>query len=329
MANTGQLVQKGYGKIRLLFVPALLCCLFSASLSAPLWAQTAQRVENVLEKQTISWSESAVFVLEAADLEIFLDLDEAFTYAWGKKWLPKNAKPGEPARYGGLSLLLMRAFDIKGGLFYTMTKSPHYAYRELLARDLIQGRTDPGMRISGPDFLFTLGRILSLIEDAPTGLVEREEPKELTEEEIQRWAEHEALAEEINVQLAALPDIEAKATDEGVMISISNIQFLANSAELAAPEKEKLREIAEILKTIPGRRIQVVGHTALAGTRAARQKTSFERAQAVADYLIVLGTRMKNEISVVGYGADRPIDSNYTPAGMASNRRVEIIIMDN
>ncbi|MCL2193083.1 MAG: OmpA family protein, partial [Treponema sp.] len=56
---------------------------------------------------------------------------------------------------------------------------------------------------------------------------------------------------------------------------------------------------------------------------------STERAQAVADHLVYLGVREAHEISIAGYGADRPVADNDTQEGMAANRRVEIIILGN
>ena len=113
------------------------------------------------------------------------------------------------------------------------------------------------------------------------------------------------------------------------MIMLSNIQFLGDSAELLESEKVKLREIAEILKTIPDQKVMVAGHTALSGTEAGRNAVSLGRAQAVANYLISLGARGPDDIIAVGYGSERPIADNSTPEGMAANRRVEITILEN
>jgi outer membrane protein OmpA-like peptidoglycan-associated protein len=302
-----QIVRSVFGKTRLFLMLALLLTVFLT----PLSAQTALRMELILQEKALSWSNAAAFTLEAADLKVFSNTEEAFRYAQGQKWLPKKALPDDPARFDGIALLMMRAFGLKGGLFYSIARNPHYAYRELVYNEVIQGRTDPGMIVSGPDFLFMIGRVLSLTEEA---------------EAAKRQAAQIALAKSINSQLAGLAD--ATVTNEGVIISISNIQFLANSAVLADSEKAKLREIAEILKTIPDKRIIVTGHTAEAGTRADQRKTSSERAQAAADYLVSCGARPAGAIEVFGYGAERPIADNSTEQGMAANRRVEIIILD-
>jgi outer membrane protein OmpA-like peptidoglycan-associated protein len=64
------------------------------------------------------------------------------------------------------------------------------------------------------------------------------------------------------------------------------------------------------------------------GTVEMQTQFSIERAQAVADYLVQLGARRREEITVQGYGASRPAADNATPRGQAQNRRVEITILE-
>jgi len=236
---------------------------------------------------------------------------------------PKKAAAGDTARLEGVSLLLMRSFGVSGGILYSLTKNSHFAYRELVYQDVIQGQTDPEMTVSGEHLLFLINRLLARFESAAPAAEESAEP--LTAEQEKQLV----LVEEINIQLEALAisDTSARVTDEGVTISLSNIQFLANSAELPESEKKKLREISQILKTIPQRKILISGHTALAGTEQDRMKTSLERAQAVANYLVSLGTRKAEEFEVRGYGSQRPVADNKTLQGMALNRRVEFTIV--
>jgi outer membrane protein OmpA-like peptidoglycan-associated protein len=296
-------------------------------------AQTAAVIEELLGTEALTYEQAALFVLEAADIPeiygpaVIYGPGTAFSFAMEKGWLPKNAQNSGRASLQGVSLLIMRAFDIKGGLFYSLLKNPHYAYRELVYLDVIQGRIDPGMSVSGDTLLFLVNRVLSLPEyeqeiaggETPTPAAAGDE------------GELHVLAREITAQLEAreISNTTARVTDRGVTISISNIQFLANSAELPEIEKDKLQAIAGILQNIPARNILIAGHTALAGTEQARLVTSLERAQAVADYLVFLGARTQGEISIQGFGSERPIGDNNTAEGMALNRRVEITILEN
>jgi len=105
-------------------------------------------------------------VLEAAELvePDRMDPEEVFSYAQENSLLPKDAEAGQEVTLKGLSYMVMQAFGIRGGLFYTITKSQHHAYRELVQRGIIQGRADPLMYVDGDQLLFTINRALHLKE---------------------------------------------------------------------------------------------------------------------------------------------------------------------
>jgi len=139
----------------------------------------------------------------------------------------------------------------------------------------------------------------------------------------------EDIAKDIAEEVKKIPDANVRITSEGIVISLENIQFAADSAVLRPSEFAKLDRIAEILMKYPGRDILIGGHTALAGTASGRLQISTDRAAAVAEYLIKKNVRPRDRVVVRGYGADKPIADNRTPQGMARNRRVEIIILEN
>ena len=128
-------------------------------------AQTAAVMEQLLDTQAVSYGQAALVVLEAADLQAGSTPAEAFNYAAERNWLPRKAEGGDQATLQGVSLLIMQSFGLKGGLFYSMGKSPHYAYRELVYQEIVQGRADPQMAVSGEYLLFIVGRALDLVED--------------------------------------------------------------------------------------------------------------------------------------------------------------------
>ncbi|MDR2079247.1 MAG: OmpA family protein [Treponema sp.] len=141
----------------------------------------------------------------------------------------------------------------------------------------------------------------------------------------------EEVVRDINRDIANL-DIAgttARIVDEGITISLENVQFQAESAALLPPDREKLAKIAGILRRYPDRDILVGGHTALAGTEAGRLQLSQDRAAAVADYLIAGKVRKPEQMVVRGYGAEKPLGDNRTEEGRRRNRRVEITILEN
>ena len=130
------------------------------------------------------------------------------------------------------------------------------------------------------------------------------------------------------IKKLGITDTNAKETEEGITISLENIQFEADSARLMPSEKEKIQKIASLLERYPDKELLVSGHTALAGTPSSRQKLSEERAEAVARLLVELGVRSEYNVYTRGFGAEKPIAPNDTESNKSRNRRVEITILD-
>ena len=115
------------------------------------FGQTAAELDVVLEKSELSYAEAARFVLAAED---------GFDRAMSNGWLPKGAEPGGAIKLGELSFLIMKTFDMKGGLMYMILPGPRYAFRSMVSRSFIQGAADPAMKVSGERFLLILGNVL-------------------------------------------------------------------------------------------------------------------------------------------------------------------------
>ncbi|MCL2800774.1 MAG: OmpA family protein [Treponema sp.] len=135
------------------------------------------------------------------------------------------------------------------------------------------------------------------------------------------------ITEEIN--RLQIPDVQVRAVEEGIAISLEDIRFYPDSARMLPGEQEKLDRIAEILMRYQDRDILVSGHTALAGTAEGRMRLSQDRARTVADYFLSKQVRTADRMVIRGFGAERPIADNTTEEGMRRNRRVEITILEN
>jgi len=122
---------------------------------------TAEEIETLLNAKTVTYAQAARFVLEAANALATDNTEEAFNYAVQQDWLSKKLSSNDSARLDNISLLLMRSFNIKGGIMYTITKDPHYAYRELTYLNVIQNRSDPSAFVSGEQLLYYINRILA------------------------------------------------------------------------------------------------------------------------------------------------------------------------
>ena len=155
--------------------------LFIFFITAALYAQSAgDELEAFLTVKTISWGQAARFVLQAADVINLSDTEEAFWYAATRKWLPLDADPDDKARMDGIALLLMKAFNLQGGVMYNITGNQHYAFRELIYRGVIQNRMDRYQFLSGEQLVFYTSRILAERE------IEEEEAAKFAEERTAR-----------------------------------------------------------------------------------------------------------------------------------------------
>lgn len=103
------------------------------------------------------------------------------------------------------------------------------------------------------------------------------------------------------------------------------IEFAPSSAQLLPAGQAILDEMAATLLKLPGRRIEVIGHTDSSGARASNVALSLARADAVKAYLAAKGVPAAG-ITVSGVGPDRPVAANTTEAGRARNRRIEFRI---
>jgi outer membrane protein OmpA-like peptidoglycan-associated protein len=129
----------------------------------------------------------------------------------------------------------------------------------------------------------------------------------------------------------AIPDVSVQTTDQGVTITLGNVNFPPNSDQLLPVEQDKLRRIAGILKKYSDRDIAVAGFTARAPgyTESEYQALSEQRANAAANFLLSTGVVTAERLTARGMGARSPIGDNATEAGMRKNRRVEITILEN
>lgn len=116
-------------------------------------------------------------------------------------------------------------------------------------------------------------------------------------------------------------------TAAGIRLTMQNLNFKPDSAELLPGENERLDQIAQVLKEVPEQMFLVEGHTASVGYEKGEMKLSVERANSVANALIQRGIPREKFICK-GSGGTKPIADNSTPEGKAKNRRVEITILE-
>jgi len=144
--------------------PILIIMSFLVFFSVSLYAQTAAELDKMLQTDVVTCAQASRFVLAGASNDASagktLTAQAAFETAAANNWL-KGVNPEDPITLGKLSYLVMKAFELKGGLMYAIFPGPRYAYRSLSNRFWIQGTSDPAMTIDGQGFLLILGKVLS------------------------------------------------------------------------------------------------------------------------------------------------------------------------
>jgi len=114
--------------------------------------------------------------------------------------------------------------------------------------------------------------------------------------------------------------------DKGELRLLEPIQFETGTAEIKPASFSLLDEVAQVMLDSPEVRIAVNGHTDNRGAPAYNQDLSQRRAQAVVKYLTDKGIALER-LEAHGFGSAKPIATNDTDPGRATNRRVEFKII--
>jgi OOP family OmpA-OmpF porin len=114
------------------------------------------------------------------------------------------------------------------------------------------------------------------------------------------------------------------AITETVVLTEDAVNFSFMSADLSPSSFPILDELVRSLSFHTNIRVEIAGHTDNQGDEEFNKSLSFNRARAVLNYFVSKGIS-RDRLVARGYGMERPIDSNETESGRASNRRVEVI----
>ncbi|MBU1263417.1 MAG: OmpA family protein [Thiobacillus sp.] len=143
-------------------------------------------------------------------------------------------------------------------------------------------------------------------------------------------AEQQAAAYQARIaeQEQQLKELDAKKTERGMVITLGDVLFAVNKAQLSAGGVRNVQKLANFLNQYPQRKVLIEGHTDSTGSRSINQPLSERRADAVRTALVGMGIS-GDRIETRGYAEQYPVASNNTAAGRQLNRRVEIILSDD
>ena len=104
------------------------------------------------------------------------------------------------------------------------------------------------------------------------------------------------------------------------------VHFAHDAATIEPDSASLLEEIADVLKNRQEiAKVEIQGHTDNTGSPVYNTRLSQQRADAVRDALVKLGVD-GSRMDAKGYGQDKPLVPNVSPANRARNRRVQLMI---
>ncbi len=140
---------------------------------------------------------------------------------------------------------------------------------------------------------------------------------------------------EAGIRLQTLDNVQVtELTRELAPRSYTFYGRFASGQDVLLPESVKqLEKLASDLKKGQVLRLEILGHTdnqALSARTQAKFDDNYglglARAKAIADYLAPRLGLGEDQVNTQGIGPDKPLASNSTAAGMAKNRRVEVVV---
>lgn len=112
----------------------------------------------------------------------------------------------------------------------------------------------------------------------------------------------------------------------------TDVLFASGQSEVRASAKPMLKQVAEVLKTLPDRDFQIAGHTDNVPIDTDRFPSNWELSSARAlevVRLFVANGMSPTALSAAAYGEFDPVSPNVDEKGRARNRRIEITVQPN
>jgi outer membrane protein OmpA-like peptidoglycan-associated protein len=127
--------------------------------------------------------------------------------------------------------------------------------------------------------------------------------------------------------VSQLSQYEHRASDQGTVLTLRNVNFALDSAELQPGDQRNLEPLVRYLKAHPDQNIRIDGFTDSQGSSSYNRDLSRRRAAAVEAFLSARGVD-SGRITVEGLGETLPVASNDTAAGRLENRRIEVTLLN-
>ncbi len=160
-----------------------------------------------------------------------------------------------------------------------------------------------------------------LSEDQRKTLSEQRETARLDSRTLEADLAHQE-TDDLKAQIA---ELNARETERGLVITLGDLLFETDRAELRAGTVNNLDKLAAFLNRYADRNVIIEGYTDNIGSDDYNFDLSQRRAESVRGYLMGQGIEPRR-MSASGKGESSPVASNSDSTGRQMNRRVEILI---
>ena len=126
---------------------------------------------------------------------------------------------------------------------------------------------------------------------------------------------------------AQIAELNARETERGLVITLGDLLFETDRAELKGGTANHLDKLAQFLNRHPDRNVIIEGYTDNIGSEDYNFDLSQRRAESVRGYLMSQGIDT-SRMSASGKGEGSPVASNNDATGRQMNRRVEVVIIN-
>ena len=128
-------------------------------------------------------------------------------------------------------------------------------------------------------------------------------------------------------QKELMQQLRAKQTAQGLVVTLEDVLFEVNGADLQPGAQPQLLRLVEFLKLNPDRKVLIEGYTDSIGSSEYNLQLSLLRAELAQSFLVGNGLPA-DRITAIGYGETRSEAPNDSATGRQQNRRVEVVILD-